>query len=72
VVQVWCDSDAREGRKNHSTMTSSKRRRHTPDQIIRKLAEFHKELDAGKEAMPPRGDGPNSRKTEGQLASTCT
>ena len=31
------------------TMTSSKRRRHTPDQIIRKLAEGHKQLAAGKE-----------------------
>jgi len=30
-------------------MTSSKRRRHTPDQIIRKLAEGHKQLAAGKE-----------------------
>jgi putative transposase len=30
-------------------MTSSKRRRHTPDQIIRELAEGHKQLAAGKE-----------------------
>ena len=30
-------------------MTSSERRRHTPDQIIRKLAEGHKQLAAGKE-----------------------
>ena len=30
-------------------MTTSKRRRHTPDQIIRKLAEGHKQLAAGKE-----------------------
>jgi hypothetical protein len=30
-------------------MTSRKRRRHTPDQIIRKLAEGHKQLAAGKE-----------------------
>ena len=44
-----CDFVAREGRKNDSTMTSSKRRRHTPDQIIRKLAEVHKQLAAGKE-----------------------
>ena len=43
-----CDCDAREGRKQHSTMTS-KRRRHTPDQIIRKLAEGHKQLAAGKD-----------------------
>jgi hypothetical protein len=38
----------RSGRKKHSIMTK-KRRRHTPDQIIRKLAEGHKELAAGKE-----------------------
>ena len=44
-----CDFVAREGRKNCSTMTSSKRRRHTPDQIIRKLAEGHKQLAAGKD-----------------------
>ncbi|MCW2749323.1 MAG: transposase family protein [Aeromicrobium sp.] len=49
MVQVLCDSVAREGRKNHITMTSSKRRRHTPDQIIRKVAEGHKQLAAGKE-----------------------
>ena len=49
MVQVLCDSDAREGRKNHSTMTAKKRRRHTPDQIIRKLAEGHKQLAAGKD-----------------------
>jgi len=42
VVQVLCDFVAREGRKNGSTVTSRKRRRHTPDQIIRKLAEGHK------------------------------
>jgi putative transposase len=30
-------------------MTSRKRRRHTPDQIVRKLAEGHKHLAAGKE-----------------------
>ena len=49
VVQVLCDCFAREGRRQHSTMTASKRRRHTPDQIIRKLAEGHKQLAAGKE-----------------------
>ena len=49
MVQVLCDSDAREGRKNHGTMTAKKRRRHTPDQIIRKLNEGHKQLAAGKE-----------------------
>ena len=42
VVQVLCESDAREwAGRNRSTMTR-KRRRHTPDQIIRKLAERHK------------------------------
>ena len=46
MVQVLCDCDAREGRKQRSTMTR-KRRRHTPDQIIRKLAEGHKQLAAG-------------------------
>jgi putative transposase len=30
-------------------MTSSKRRRHTPEQIIRKLAEGNKQLGSGKE-----------------------
>ncbi len=30
-------------------MTAKNRRRHTPDQIIRKLAEGHKQLAAGKE-----------------------
>ena len=42
-----CDCDAREGRKQYSTVTVKKRRRHTPDQIIRKLAEGHKQLAAG-------------------------
>ncbi len=37
------------GRKNQMTMTVKKRRRRTPDQIIRKLAEGHKQLAAGKE-----------------------
>ena len=46
MVQVLCDCDAREGRKQRSTMTR-KRRRHTLDQIIRKLAEGHKQLAAG-------------------------
>ncbi len=49
MVRVLCDCFAREGRKQRSTMTSSKRRRHTPDQIIRKLAEGHKQLAAGKD-----------------------
>lgn len=48
MVQVLCDSHARNGRKQYCTMTSKKRRRHTPDQIIRKLAEGHKQLAAGK------------------------
>ena len=30
-------------------MTSSRRRRHTPEQIIRKLAEGHKQLAAGRD-----------------------
>ena len=42
-----CDCVAREGRKNHRTMTAKKRRRHTPDQIIRKLAEGNKLLAGG-------------------------
>ena len=37
MVQVLCDSDAREGRRMRSIMTSKKRRRHTPEQIIRRL-----------------------------------
>ena len=36
------------GRKQHRIMTR-KRRRNTPDQIIRKLAEGHKHLAAGKD-----------------------
>jgi len=32
-----------------SNMTSNKRRRHTPDQVIRKLAEGHKLLAGGRE-----------------------
>ena len=48
MVQVLCDCDAREGRKQCSTMTR-KRRRHTPDQIIRKLAEGQKLLASGRE-----------------------
>ena len=45
-----CDCDAREGRKQRSTMTR-KRRRHTPDQIIRKLAEGHRQLAVGTELV---------------------
>jgi len=37
-----------EGREQQDTMTK-KRRRHTPDQIIRKLAEGHKLLAGGKD-----------------------
>ena len=51
MVQVLCDCDAHEGRKQRSTVTSRKRRRHTPDQIIRKLAEGHKQLAAGTELV---------------------
>src|SRR5215211_585967 len=41
------ESDAREwAGRSRSTMTR-KRRRHTPDQIIRKLAEGHKQLAGG-------------------------
>ena len=48
MVHVLCESDARVwAGRNHSTMTR-KRRRHTPDQIIRKLAEGHKQLAAGR------------------------
>ena len=49
MVHVLCDCFAREGRKQRSTMTSSKLRRCTPDQIVRKLAEGHEQLAAGKE-----------------------
>jgi putative transposase len=49
VVRVLCDSDALvEGREKQDTMTK-KRRRHTPDQIIRKLAEGHKLLASGQD-----------------------
>ena len=51
MVQALRDCDALEGRKNHRTMTSSKRRRHTPDQIIRKLTEGHKRLSAMKRGV---------------------
>ena len=44
-----CDFDAREGMKQRGTVASKKRRRHTPDQINRKLAEGHKLLVAGKD-----------------------
>ena len=49
MVQVLCDCVAREGRRNHRIMTAKNRRRHTPDQIIRKLAEGNKQLGGGKE-----------------------
>jgi putative transposase len=51
VVQSLCDSVARcSGRKRISNdMTSNKRRRHTPDQIIRKLVEGNKLLASGQE-----------------------
>ena len=49
MVRVLCDSDALGGgQEEHGTMTK-KRRRHTPDQIIRKLAEGHKLLASGKD-----------------------
>ena len=46
---MLCDYVAREGRKNHRTTTAKKRRRDTPDQIIRKLAESHRQLAMGKD-----------------------
>ncbi len=55
------------GRKKHRIMTK-KRRRHTPEQIIRKLAESHKELASGKELdewvplTPVVADAPRWRK----------
>jgi len=51
VVQSLCDSVARLSGKEESNndMASNKRRRHTPDQIIRKLAEGNKLLGAGQE-----------------------
>ena len=48
MVQLLCDSDAREGGKKRNDMTN-KRRRHTPEQIIRKLEEGHRQLATGKE-----------------------
>ena len=48
MAQLLCDSDAREGRKKRNDMTK-KRRRHTPEQIIRKLEEGHRQLAAGME-----------------------
>jgi putative transposase len=51
VVQLLCDSVARmfgQGRIGND-MASKKRRRHTPDQIIRKLAEGNKLLASGQE-----------------------
>ena len=47
MVQLLCDSDAREGRKRNDM--TKKRRRHTPEQIIRKLEEGHRQLATGKE-----------------------
>ena len=43
-----CDSDARFGRRRND-IVGTKRRRHSPDQIIRKLAEGHRLLAAGRE-----------------------
>jgi hypothetical protein len=47
VVQVLWESDAQDWGKEDDTMT--RRRRHTPDQIIRKLAEGNKRLAGGNE-----------------------
>ena len=49
VVQMLCGSNAPEwARRNMNTMTK-KRRRHTPEQIIRKLAESNKLLAGGQD-----------------------
>jgi putative transposase len=48
VVVRLCCPDVRAGRIGND-MTSNKRRRHTPDQIIRKLAEGNKLLGSGQE-----------------------
>ena len=47
MVQVLCESDAREWAGRNRITKTRKRRRHMPDQIIRKLAEGHKQLAAG-------------------------
>jgi putative transposase len=47
VIRVLCESVAPRWGEEDSTVT--KRRRHTPDQIIRKLAEGHKLLAGGTE-----------------------
>ena len=49
MVQVLWESDAREWVGRDRIAMARKRRRHTPDQIIRKLAEVHKQLAAGEE-----------------------
>ena len=51
MVQPLCDSVARISGQEESNndMTAKKRRRHTPDQIIRKLAESNKLLASGQE-----------------------
>ena len=51
MVQLLCDSVARCSGQEESDndTTSKKRRRHTPDQIIRKLAEGNKLLASGRE-----------------------
>jgi hypothetical protein len=47
VVQVLCESDAPRWGEEDDTMT--RHRRHTPDQIIRKLAEGNKRLAGANE-----------------------
>ena len=50
MVQLLCDSEARDRAEGiGNVMSSKKRRRHTPDQIIRKLAEGNKLLAGGTE-----------------------
>ena len=68
MVQLLCESVARMfgQEESRNDMTSKKRRRHTPDQIIRKLAEGHKllaanqELDAAYTRREARGAGGQS------------
>jgi putative transposase len=49
MVQVLCNPDAHDGQEEAQHQTTNKRRRHTPEQIIRKLAEGNKLLAGGKQ-----------------------
>jgi hypothetical protein len=71
--------DARcSGRRNHINMTSSKRRRHTPDQIIRKLAEGNKLLSSGQHLdevclwVPEMRSWPSDRGLRGHVGAENT